>query len=138
MYRDFAVKEIGLFGSFSDDTFTEKITSRLKFYNYSFNLNDKTLKIFLPMFCYLKIRFSGNRVNMTSHIRFGFDFLPLEFNFLIYGAILYALAWYQWTILNKGIFILFGLMVIYFVICFLKIESLRTIIHKWIENDSRS
>lgn len=114
-----------------------KITSRLQFYNYSFNLNDKTLKIYLPMFCYLKIRFSGDRVKMTSHLRFGFDFLPIEFNFLIYGAILYALAWFQWTNLNKGVFILFGLLMIHFVICFIKIESMRAIIHKWIEDDSR-
>ena len=116
----------------------EKIKSRLQFYNYNFNLNDSTLKIFLPMFCYLKIRFSGDRVKMTSHLRFGFDFLPLEFNFLIYGAILYSLAWFQWTSLNKGVFILFGLFVIHFVICFIKIESMRIIIHNWIEDDFRA
>jgi len=116
--------------------YIEKIISRLQFYNYSYNLNDKTLKIFLPMLCYLKIRFSNDKVKMTSHLRFGFDFLPLEFNFLIYGAILYVLAWFQWTILNKGVFILFGLLMIHFVICFIKIEALRVIIHKWIEDDS--
>ncbi len=116
----------------------EKIKSRLQFYNYKFNLDDSTLKIFLPMFCYLKIKFSGDRVKMTSHLRFGFDPLPLEFNFLIYSAILYALVWYQWTTLNKGVFILFGLLMIHFVICFIKIESMRTIVHKWIEDDSRA
>jgi hypothetical protein len=115
----------------------EKITSRLQFYNYTFNWNNSTLKIFLPMFCFLKIRVIGDRVKMTSHLRFGFDFLPLEFNYLIYAAILYALAWFQWTTLNKGIFILFGLLMIHFVICFIKIESMRTIVHKWIEDDSR-
>lgn len=115
----------------------ESIIARLQFYNYNFDLNDQTLKIFLPMFCYLKIRFSGDRIKMTSHLRFGFQFLPLEFNFLIYGVILYLLAWFQWTILNKGVFILFGLLVIHFVVCFIKIESMRTIVHKWIEDDSQ-
>lgn len=116
----------------------EKITSRLKFFNYNFNLNAKTFKIFLPMFCYLKIKYSNNRVKMSSHLRFGFNFIPLEFNFLIYTAVLYTLAWFQWTTLNKGVFILFGLLVIHFVICFIKIESLKIIIHKWIEDDSRT
>lgn len=116
---------------------TEKVISRLQFYNYSFKHNETTLKIFLPIFCYLKISFYDNGVKMTSHLRFGFDFLPLEFNFLIYGVILYVLAWFQWTTLNKGVFILFGLFVIHFVICFIKIESMRTIIHKWTEDDSR-
>jgi hypothetical protein len=115
----------------------EKIKSKLQFYNYSFKLNDSTLKIFLPMFCYLKIKFSNNGVKMTSHLRFGFDFLPLELNFLIYSAILYVLAWFQWTSLNKGIFVLFGLLVIHFVICFIIIESMRVIIHKWIDQDSK-
>lgn len=116
----------------------EKITSRLKFFNYNFNLNAKTFKIFLPMLCYLKIKYSNNRVKMSSHLRFGFNFIPLEFNFLIYAAVLYTLAWFQWTTLNKGVFILFGLLVIHFVICFIKIESLKIIIHKWIEDDSRT
>lgn len=114
----------------------EKITSRLRFFNYNYELKDTTLKIFLPMFCYLRIRFLPDRIKITSHLQFGFRFLPLEFNFLIYAAALYALAWFQWTTLNKGVFILLGLLVTHFIICFIKIESMRSIIHKWIENDS--
>lgn len=117
---------------------SEKITSRLESFNYDYRLKDKTLKIFLPMLCYLKIKFSNDSVKMTSHLRIGFDFLPLEFNFFIYGAILYILTWFQWTTLNKGIFILLGLLVIHFVICFIKIESMRVIIHNWIDEDSRA
>ncbi len=116
----------------------EKIASRLQFYDYNFELKDSTLKIFLPMLCYIKIRFSNDKIKISSHLKFGFRFLPLEFNFLIYGAILYVLAWFKWTNLNKGIFILFGLLVVHFVICFIKIESMRTIIHNWIEKDSNS
>ena len=115
----------------------EKITSRLQLFNYRYELKGTTLKIFLPMLCYLKVSVSNDRVRMTSHLQFGFRFLPLEYNFLIYGVLLYALAWFQWTNINKGVFILFGLLVIHFVICFIKIESMRTIIHNWIEKDSQ-
>ena len=114
---------------------SEHIISKLEYYNYKYQLKDKTLKVFLPMLCYLKIKFSTNGIKMTSHLRFGFDYLPLEYNFLIYGVILYLLAWFQWTTLNIGIFIFIGLLLIHFVICFIKIESLRTIIHKWMEQD---
>jgi len=118
--------------------YPEKITSRLRLFNYNYELKDTTLKIFLPMFCYLRIRFSPGKIKITSHLQYGFRFLPLEYNFLIYGVILYVLAWFQWTTLNKGVFILFGLLVIHFVICFVKIESMRSIIHQWIERDSES
>ncbi len=118
--------------------YPEKITSRLQLFNYNYELKDTTLKIFLPMFCYLRIRFSPSKIKITSHLQYGFRFLPLEYNFLIYGVILYVLAWFQWTTLNKGVFILFGLLVIHFVICFIKIESMRSIIHQWIEKDSES
>lgn len=114
----------------------EKIITRLQLFNYNFELKGTTLKIFLPMLCYLKIRFSNDRIKISSHLQFGFRFLPLEYNFLIYGLILYVLAWFQWTSLNKGIFILLGLLVVHFVVCFIKIESMRSILHQWIERDS--
>jgi hypothetical protein len=74
---------------------------------------------------------------MTSHLNFGFRFLPLEYNFLIYGFALYILAWFNWTSLNKAIFLLLGLFVIHFVVCFIKIEAVRTTIQIWFENDNR-
>ena len=114
----------------------DKIIDRLKFFNYKYEINGQTLKVFLPMFCYLKIDFKSGKFKMTSHLNFGFRFLPLEYNFLIYGFGLYILAWYNWTTLNKAIFLLFGLFVIHFVVCFIKIEALRTTIQNWVEQDN--
>ena len=113
----------------------DKIVDRLKIYNYKYELNGQKLKVFLPMFCYLKIDFKLDKVKMTSHLNFGFSILPLEYNFLIYGFGLYILAWFNWTTLNKGIFLLLGLFVIHFVVCFIKIEALRTTIQNWVEHD---
>jgi hypothetical protein len=116
----------------------EKIIDRLKLFNYKYELNGQTLKVFLPMFCYLKIDFKSDKIKMTSHLNFAFRFLPLEYNFLIYGLGLYILAWYKWKTLNKGFFLLFGLVLVHFVVCFIKIETLRIIIHNWIENDNKN
>ena len=115
---------------------TDKIISRLKFFRYKYEIDGTSLKILLPMVCYLKIDFAKERIKMTSRIWFGFRFLTLEYNFVIYGFGLYILAWYQWAILNKAIFIFLGLIIIHFVVCFIKIETMKIIIHNWIEVDS--
>lgn len=113
-----------------------KIIDRLKLFNYKYESDGKTLKVFLPMLCYLKIDYKSDKVKFTSHLKFGFRSLPLEDNFLIYGFILYILAWYNWTTLNKAVFLLFGLFIIHFIVCFIKIETLKQIIHNWIESDN--
>jgi hypothetical protein len=114
----------------------EKIIARLRLYNYDFEQNGDVMKIYLPMFCFLKLRFENEKVKLTSHIRFGFHFLTLEWNFIIYGLILYLLTWFQWPELNKGIFMLFGIFLLIFMICIIKIESMKIIVHSWIEKDS--
>jgi len=115
---------------------TEKIITRLEFFNFNYELDKAILKINLPLFCYLKIKINDDSVKLTSRIRFGFSFLSLEWNFIIYGLILYLLAYFQWITLNRGIFVLLGLFVIYFVVCFMKIETMKKIVHNWIEKDS--
>ena len=115
---------------------TEQIISRLEFFNFNYELDKDILKINLPLFCYLKIKINDDSVKLTSRIRFGFSFLSLEWNFIIYGLILYLLAYFQWITLNRGIFVLLGLFVIYFVVCFMKIETMKKIVHNWIEKDS--
>jgi hypothetical protein len=116
---------------------SEKIISRLQVFNYDYHLKGTTLKIYLPMMCYLKIDHVADKVKITSRISFGFRFLPIEINFVIYGLFLYCLTWFQWPVLNKGIFALLGIMLIHFVVCFIKIESMKTIVHNWIEKDSQ-
>ncbi len=111
---------------------SDKIITRLKTFDYNCDLNGTILKVFLPMFCYFKIKSGPDKIKITSHISFGFRFLPIEINFVIYGLILYCLTWFQWTNLNKGIFALFGIMLFYYVVCFVKLEPLRSILHIWI------
>jgi len=115
---------------------SEKIISRLQFFHYKHELKGTTLKIFLPMFCHLRIDFPADSIKITSRINFGFKFLAVEGNFLIYGLILYLLTWFQWPVLNKGIFVLIGIFLLIFVICIIKIESMRVVVHNWIEKDS--
>jgi len=114
---------------------SDKIISRLKTFNYNFEVKGTFIKVFLPMLCYLKINSTQDKIKITSHISFGFRFLPIEINFAIYGLALYILTWFQWTNLNKGIFALLGILLIYFVVCFIKLESMRSTLHTWIEKD---
>ena len=114
----------------------QSIISKLEYFNYKYEIKDETLKIYLPMLCYLKIKITKDKIKFSSHIRFGFNILSLEYNFLIYSLALYLLTWFKWTALNKGIFILLGLFIIYFVISFIKTESMKTILHNWIENEN--
>jgi hypothetical protein len=117
---------------------SDKIISRLKKFNYRYEFNGTIIKVFLPMLCYLKISLKHDNIKISSHISFGFRILPIEINFVIYGLVLYALTWFQWTNLNKGIFALLAIVLIYFVVCFIKLESMRTILHTWIEKDEIS
>ncbi len=119
----------------------QKIIVKLRFYRYRYSLDvfthpdEVVLKIYLPMLCYLKIRYKNNRIKMTSHIRYGFDFVSLEYNMLIYALIFLGITGH-WGLKAEPV-ILSGLfmMIIHFVICFIKIESLRTIVHHWIQDE---
>lgn len=115
---------------------TQGIISKLKYFNYKYEIKDETLKIYLPMLCYLKIKIEKNKVKFSSHIRYGFNFLALEYNFLIYSLVLYWLA-SVWTAITEGIYVLFALFIIHFVVSFIKIESMKIIIHNWIENENK-
>lgn len=112
-----------------------KITDRLDFFNYRYHLTENYFKIFLPMLCYLKIDFRNGKVKITSHISIALRSLTLEYNFLIYSLGLFLLSWFYWNDFNKGAFVLLALMVVYFVICFIKLEGLRGIVHQWIAQD---
>ena len=114
----------------------DKIISRLALYNYTYELKEDVLKIHLPMLCYLKINFKDGKIKMTSHIRIAMSYFPLEYNFLFYGLGFYILTWYFWANLNKAVFLLFGLFIIYFVICFIKIEIMKLIVHNWIDKEN--
>jgi len=121
---------------------TDLIIEKLKFFNYKYTTDiyrDKPaeiiLKIYLPMLCYLKVSFFENKVKMTSRILYGINFLSLEYNFFIYAIGLIILSFLKWSELDMVIFIFLFIILIKFVICFIKLELLKTIIHRWIEED---
>ena len=120
------------------DLLLNKIISRLEMFNYRFERNESSLKVFLPMWCYLKLRFTNDQIKFTSHTKFGFPFLPIEYNFFIYSVGLYILSSFFWeAIVNKGILFLFGMIIILLVICFIKTESMKSILHQWIELENQ-
>ncbi len=112
----------------------DKLIERLKLFNYKYKLENNTLTVYLSMLCYLKINLATDKVKFTSHV-WRLSFIDrLEYVFLMYAFIVYLLAWYI-PDLNKGVFVLFGIILIYIVICFIKTENMKSIIHNWIETD---
>lgn len=116
----------------------ELITSKLKYFRYRYRLDENTLKVYLPLLCYLKIKFEKDRVKMSSHIQFGFNPLSLEWNFIIYGLILILLSAYRWLQTEPVIFIGLGLLFLHFIICFIKTENLKIIIHNWLNMEEQT
>ena len=120
----------------------KKIVSKLEFFNYRYSLDqfrqapaETILKIYLPLFCFLRVSFSEGKVRMSSRIQYGFNFLSLEYNFLIYAMGLIALATYLWNAIPAVLFIGLGLILLHFLVCFIKLEFLKTIIHRWVEDE---
>lgn len=113
----------------------DKLIERLNFFDYKYILDKTTLKIYFSMFCYLKVNFSNDKVKITSHILRPSFIDQLEYVFLMYAVIIFLLGWYLPN-LNKGVFILFDIFLIYFIVCFIKTENMKSIIHNWIETDS--
>jgi len=114
----------------------QNIINKIERFDYKYEFKNETLIIYLPLLCYLKIRILENKIKFSSHIRFGFNFLSLELNFLLYSLAFYAVSYFYWETIDKGLLILFGLFIIYFVVCFIKIESLKIIIHNWNDKES--
>jgi len=114
---------------------SEIIISNLKFYNYNFDLKRNILKINLPLLCYLKINFNNNSFKPTSHLRFGFTFLTVEWNLIIYGFAFLFFTLYYWKTINFGILVFFVLFLLVLFVCYLKTKSTKHLVYKWIEND---
>jgi hypothetical protein len=117
----------------------ERLINRLETFSYRHALDTdedkKVLKIYLPMFCYLKLKFANGKVKISSRIQYGFNFLPLEYNFFIYAIGLLLLAAYKWTTIDTAVIMGLVLILLHFVICFIKLEFLKIIVHKWLEED---
>ncbi len=117
----------------------ERLINRLELFRYRYALdtdaNEKVLKIYLPMLCYLKMKFANGKVKISSRIQYGFNFLPLEYNFFIYAIGLLLLTAYKWTTIDTTVIMGLVLILLHFVICFIKLEFLKIIVHKWLEED---
>lgn len=120
----------------------ENITNRLRLFRYTYTTDSfkdepavTVLKIYLPALCYLKVSFFEKSIKMSSRILYGFNFLSLEYNFFIYATGLALIAAFSPPQLNMAILIFLALILVHFLVCFIKLESLKTVIHRWIEED---
>lgn len=109
------------------------IVSKLSEYDYKYNINGTKLNIILPMLCYLSINFLPQKTKMSSHLTIGIRFLSIEYNYLIYGIFFYFLM----TIVSQQIILyyLIFLYYLYLIICVVKLESMKVIIHKWLDEN---
>ncbi len=117
----------------------ERLINRLELFRYRYDLDtdahEKVLKIYLPMLCYLKLKFANGKVKTSSRIQYGFNFLTLEYNFFIYAIGLLLLTAYKWTTIDTVVIMGLVLILLHFVICFIKLEFLKIIVHRWLDED---
>ena len=121
----------------------DKLTEKLKCYNYRFhvkegygNPDEKILYVYLPFLCFLKIRFSKEKVEIRSRVRYFLEFSSsLEFDFLFYAISVTALYAFAWDNIASYPYISVALLFILLhrVICFVKLETLKTIITRWLD-----
>jgi hypothetical protein len=117
----------------------ERLINRLVLFRYRCALdtdaNEKVLKIYLPMLCNLMQKFADSQVKISSRKQYGFNFLPLEYNFFIYAIGLLLLTAYKWTTIDTVVIMGLVLILWHFVICFIKLEFLKIIIQRWLDED---
>jgi hypothetical protein len=114
-----------------------RITERLTLFNYKYKLEGTTVTVFLSMLCCLKIKFTLEKVKMTPHILWRPSvFSRLEYCFFLYGLSAFFFAWLL-PELNILVFYFFIFILLYFIVCFIIIENMKSIIHNWIEIDNK-
>lgn len=117
---------------------SDVIISKLKLLGYKLKetRNEKgevILKVFLPILCFLKIKFKGNKIKITTGTYVGFYFYSLELTAIVYTLVLTLLLAYEVISMNSVFTVLFLLFILYYLICFIKLEFLRIIIIGWFE-----
>ena len=121
----------------------EKIISRLKFFNYKYKSEGNTLRIYLPVRCALKIAFNDGSVSMTSSFwkRFQLGILPfailITLVFCIGTGILLQTDISRHIERSSGILIIAS-MPLLFILKLIITENMKSIVHNWMDNDSRS
>ena len=121
----------------------EKIISRLKFFNYKYKSEGHTLRIYLPLRCALKIVFNDGSVSMTSSFWKRFQLGILPFAILITLVFCLATGFLLpidiWRPIKRisGILIIAS-MPLLFILKLIITENMKSIVHSWMDNDSRS
>ena len=119
---------------------TDNIKSKLNLLGYKMKetQNEKgevILKVYLPIVCFLKIRFAENKIKITSGSYVGFYFYSLELTAIFYSLVLSLLLAYEVIAMNSVFTVFFLLFILYYLVCFIKSEFLRIIIIGWIEKE---
>jgi len=119
---------------------TDNIKSKLNLLGYKMKetQNEKgevILKVYLPIVCFLKIRFAENKIKITSGSYVGFYFYSLELTAIFYSLVLSLLLAYEVIAMNSVFTVFFLLFILYYLVCFFKSEFLRIIIIGWIEKE---
>ena len=118
----------------------EKIISRLKFFNYKYESEGNTLRIFLPIRCALKIVFDEGSVSMTSSFWRRFQLGILPFALLLFcietGILLQINIWGD-VKRSLGVLIII-IMPLLFILKLIITENMKSIVHNWMDNDSRN
>lgn len=89
------------------------------------------LKVFLPILCFLKIRFKENKIEITTGSYVGFYFYSLEMTVIVYSLVLTLLLAYEVISMNSEFTVFFLLFILYYLICLIKLEFLRVIVIGW-------
>jgi hypothetical protein len=109
----------------------DKIIERLKTFNYRYyyNVNDSVINIYFPFLCFLKIDFKSNKIKMTG--RAWLTEYRLERGFLGSAVALCFFIGFGTADIFKAMFLPAGAALIfsYHIICFIKTEAMKTIIH---------
>lgn len=118
----------------------DNIKSKLNFLGYKMKetqneKGDVILKVYLPIVCFLKIRFAENKIKITSGTYVGFHFYSLELTAIIYSLVLVLLLAYEAISVNSVFTVFFLLFILYYLVCFVKSEFLRIVIIGWIEKE---
>lgn len=112
----------------------EYLIKRLEFYKIRFTHEPAVFKIYFPILCFLKVKYKTGSVKISSHIYYGFSFLSIEYNILIYALISYYFASGQW--LSSTVMALAGASIIIILfVSLIKLELFKYKLMSWIEQD---
>jgi len=117
----------------------EIIKNRLSLLNFKVkeevNSKDKetTLRVYLPLLCYLKIKFTKDKTKISSRTFIGSNLISIELNFIIYLLMLALLLAYEVIQVNSVLTIFFILFLLFFIVCIIKLEFIKLLIINLIE-----